>query len=245
MNTKNTKSPMCRSWRSGAFTLIELLVVISIIALLIAILLPSLAKSRAAARATMCMMSLRQLTLGLNMYADDFKNQTPLIPTGWGLDLTYLPRFDNSWVGLGQLYAGDYIKSSQVFYCPSATGDANRWEKYAYAWEAGNTSNIVSSYQIRVGDKNSGSGFQFHGGGTYSGHGERIGVLTDWFSDWKFIPITNHGSQLKAPDGYNVAYSDGSVKWMADAGGVIGQFHYNRTYWSQMGFWLNYADVAQ
>lgn len=60
-----------------AFTLIELLVVISIIAMLISILLPALASARKSARAVQCLTSLKQLGLGLPMYANDFNEYTP------------------------------------------------------------------------------------------------------------------------------------------------------------------------
>src|SRR5215831_13071644 len=57
-----------------AFTLIELLVVVAIIALLISILLPALAKARAAAQATICASNMRQIGVGVNAYAHDFKD---------------------------------------------------------------------------------------------------------------------------------------------------------------------------
>lgn len=64
--------------QSHAFTLIELLVVISIISLLIAILLPALQKARMAGRATQCLSAQRQITLTLNAYLGDYKNQFPV-----------------------------------------------------------------------------------------------------------------------------------------------------------------------
>ncbi|MEM6391903.1 MAG: DUF1559 domain-containing protein [Planctomycetota bacterium] len=54
---------------SCAFTLVELLVVISIIALLIAILLPALAAARTSARNAQCLSNMRQMAIGLNVYA--------------------------------------------------------------------------------------------------------------------------------------------------------------------------------
>jgi prepilin-type N-terminal cleavage/methylation domain-containing protein len=57
--------------RTSAFTLIELLVVISIVAVMIAILLPALQNARAAARTSMCLSNLRQISIAQNAYAGD------------------------------------------------------------------------------------------------------------------------------------------------------------------------------
>jgi len=66
---------MNRTIPSRAFTLVELIVVIGIIALLISILLPSLNRARESARKVTCGSNLRQIGLGLRMYAQDFKGQ--------------------------------------------------------------------------------------------------------------------------------------------------------------------------
>ena len=60
-----------------AFTLIELLVVISIIALLVGILLPALGAARRTAKTAVCLSNIRQITVGLLTYSEDYKGQVP------------------------------------------------------------------------------------------------------------------------------------------------------------------------
>jgi prepilin-type N-terminal cleavage/methylation domain-containing protein/prepilin-type processing-associated H-X9-DG protein len=108
-----------RQRASNAFTLIELLVVIAIIAILAAILFPVFAQARESARQTACLSNMKQVGLGLHMYAQDYDETLPPgndAVTSFG-DPGVRPNF------LGCLIP--YTRNIQVFACNSARVDTS------------------------------------------------------------------------------------------------------------------------
>lgn len=59
------------------FSLIELMVVLAIVATLVALLMPTLSKSREVARRAICASNIRQWMPGINLYANDSREQYP------------------------------------------------------------------------------------------------------------------------------------------------------------------------
>src|SRR5207244_12018844 len=63
--------------RRAAFTLTELLVVIAVIAILAALLFPVFARARAKARAPVCVSTLRQISMAIEQYVQDWDGGMP------------------------------------------------------------------------------------------------------------------------------------------------------------------------
>jgi prepilin-type N-terminal cleavage/methylation domain-containing protein/prepilin-type processing-associated H-X9-DG protein len=110
-----------------AFTLIELLVVIAIIAILAAILFPVFAQAREKARATSCLSNMKQIGLGIMMYAQDYDENYPLFFAGQCARIQNPLNAEDKpggTAGIGrwamwhyQIYP--YLKNWQIYSCPS------------------------------------------------------------------------------------------------------------------------------
>jgi len=215
--------------RRRGFTLIELLVVIAIIAILAAILFPAFARARENARRSSCQSNLKQIGLGMLQYSQDYDERLVSQVGGSGTQ---------SWVDLIQ----PYVKSDQLFICPSDTNktvvmngsSSAKHTSYAYnvqlnlppvspftIWIGRNTSQITSvATMVALTD----SGMA---GTDVVGNGWILGVPTagadatakgyeTWAAPGTAVDTTN-GNTFVAPiarhlETVNVAFADGHVK---------------------------------
>lgn len=102
-------------YRNG-FTLIELLVVIAIIAILASILFPVFARARENARRASCTSNVKQIMLGIMQYTQDNDEKFPIL---YGYD-------PDTWAWTNAWYVNiqPYVKSTQLFKCPSDSSTA-------------------------------------------------------------------------------------------------------------------------
>lgn len=206
------KLARCKSKPMKGFTLIELLVVVAIISILAAILFPVFARSRENARRASCMSNLKQIALGVAQYNQDNDSMFPPRYNA-GAPYVYPPHTAQN-TGGWPILVEPYIKSEQLFQCPSEITAPGGMQS---------STAIDYFYNYSLGSKDNGAGGEMQGG--VSEAALQFPVSTILNGDSKTDVATNtawniniDAAQIAASkrhlDGANYSFADGHVKWL-------------------------------
>ncbi len=212
--------------RSG-FTLTDVLVSLGVMATLIGLMLPAMGSVRSAAEQVVCGSNLRQIGMGLVLYADGNRDQLPpsimagsvdlldILPPNHSTSIHVTPanstalRLDVGlesgawWDGLGVLYSSGYLPSQELFYCPSHRGPHTHGDM-ARAWRS-DRDLVVGNYQYRGGSASGVTKFSLV-------QPSRTALVADTFRSQ---------IELNHDNGFSLLRADLSTGWLSDTGGQL------------------------
>ncbi len=226
------------AYKRRAFTLIELLVVIAIIAILAAILFPVFARARENARRASCQSNLKQIALGIIQYTQDYDESFPVSTTGVATYTAGGPTI--GWADGIQ----PYVKSTQIFQCPSepfaanAKPDTAGYTDYYLNKNAGDGQQKVAqavypTLTILVGDGGTTDGTTLQPASTaryrtngcaQSGAGIAQGPTDPvcGAGDVNKLAFNLGGGGVRHLEGTCLAFIDGHVKWFKSSSATTG-----------------------
>ena len=190
------------------FTLIELLVVIAIIAILAAILFPVFARAREKARAISCLSNLKQLGVGIMMYAQDYDEC--VMPGNLCNNGDHVQHWWSDPNGRIQ----PYVKNTQILVCPSDPSGIG----YGYNYNLNNGGDSGTTGCYSAGGRplakftrpaDTGVLADADVGCRYPGNGGS--------SLWGWHPAGYNmcgGVSGRHNDGANITFADGHAKWL-------------------------------
>jgi len=218
-----------------AFTLIELLVVIAIIAILAAILFPVFARARENARRTSCLSNLKQIGIGVMQYTQDYDEKYPLSAYAPTLTVTAagtpgITFKTNDAAAIGNYFTWmdgihPYVKSVQIWVCPSGTPYYPAGSSYGYStfigsasytaggWGPANDARSLSSIDrpseiFLSGDMNA----------SYNTYNFNLYFYTAYGNAKDNAP--DNAMFVRHFDGQNFLYADGHAKWLLGGSAV-------------------------
>lgn len=220
LQTAHQRSRRPRVTSNRAFSLIDTLVSMSVVFVLITLLMPSLRNAQEMARRVVCASNLRQITIGVALYADEQGGVLPpsvfLRPQGvFGsrgiqsdemvtlrLDNPFGGLFGQEWDGLGFLYSAEYLPAPKLYYCPSHAGE-HRYSRYESVW--GGQGAIVGNFHYRGVGPN----------------GTSILAAIEPSTSAILADGLRRQSDFNHRHGINVALVDLSVRWLPDPHGDL------------------------